>query len=475
MLFNSYIFLLFLVLVIPTYRILKGRSRTFFLLACSYFFYGYWDWRFCSLLLISTVADFLIGQRLFAATDDRLRKRFLWLSMGINLGILGFFKYFNFFVDSFEPMVQSLGGHLDFLHLNIILPVGISFYTFQTMSYTIDIYRKRIEPTRDFWSFALFVAFFPQLVAGPIERAADLLPRLEKLGLPTREQFRQGMALIVTGMFKKVMLGDTTGRLVDPIFAQSELYRSDELLFGLFLFSIQIYADFSGYSSIARGLAKLLGVELMHNFQQPYLSSNITEFWRRWHISLSSWLKDYLYISLGGNRQGTFRTHINLMTTMLLGGLWHGSNWTFVIWGGLHGTYLILHKLLLKGAKPTTHFEYQNAGQLGKYVLKVVATFLLVLLTWLFFRAEGLGQALEVLSSFVHWETGEFSGRLLKIALAFLVVTMAIDIAEYYTKKHTFLLKVPNGIRQGIMVSMALITLLYLFQAKPLPFVYFQF
>lgn len=475
MLFNSYIFLIFLAVIVPTYALLKGRSRTVFLLACSYFFYGYWDWRFCGLLLISTVADFFIGQQLFKAKSEVHRKRFLWLSMGINLGILGFFKYFNFFVDSFEPMVQSLGGHLDYLHLNIILPVGISFYTFQTMSYTIDIYRKRLEPTRNFLDFALFVAFFPQLVAGPIERAANLLPRLENLGLPTRLQFQQGMVLIVTGLFKKVMLGDTTGRLVDPIFSQPELYQSDELLFGLFLFSIQIYADFSGYSSIARGLAKLLGVELMKNFEQPYLSANITEFWRRWHISLSSWLKDYLYISLGGNRQGKFRTHINLTTTMLLGGLWHGSNWTFVIWGGLHGVYLIVHKLMLKDKKPSTGYKHEGIGPFTVYAFKVFATFMLVLFTWLFFRAASLDQALAVLSSFAHWESGEFSLRLLSIGTSFMLLTILLDVWEYRTGKHTYLLQVQPAIRQGIMVSMAVVTLLYLFQAKPLPFVYFQF
>ena len=245
----------------------------------------------------------------------------LLASLTANQGILGFFKYFNFFVDSFISMISIFTHDLDFLHLNIILPVGISFYTFQTLSYTIDIYRKKLVPTNSFLDFALFVSFFPQLVAGPIERAANLLPQISTSRKTTKEQLLDGSILIIYGLFKKVMIGDAAGRYVDHIFAHMDLYSSWELVFALFMFSIQIYADFSGYSNIARGTAKLFGFEIMKNFEQPYLSSNITEFWRRWHISLSSWLKDYLYISLGGNRRGIYQTYLNLMITMILGGL----------------------------------------------------------------------------------------------------------------------------------------------------------
>lgn len=352
MLFNSIIFFVFLGIVIPVYYMLpKKTSKHVFLVLASYFFYGYWDWRFCSLLLLSTVIDFFIAKSLQKSDDDKRRKLLLSLSLFSNLGILFFFKYFNFFIDSFKSISSDLGVELDFLHLNIILPVGISFYTFQTLSYTIDVYRKKLKPTTNFIDFALFVSFFPQLVAGPIERASNLLPQLARRNKVKVEQIKQGVVLIVTGLFRKVMIGDTSGRYVDHIFGNIEMYKSSEVIAALILFSIQIYADFSGYSKIARGTAKLLGIELMKNFEQPYLSTNITEFWRRWHISLSSWLKDYLYFSLGGNRKGKMKMYRNLMLTMLLGGLWHGASWNFVIWGGLHGVYLIIHKLILKKRK----------------------------------------------------------------------------------------------------------------------------
>ena len=390
MLFNSFIFLIFLAIVLPAYFLLPRKHKNPLLLLASYIFYGYWDWRFCLLLLLSTVADFFIGRALYQSTEPSARKRWLILSMIINLGILAFFKYFNFFADSFQTFVSPFGMQLDYLHLHIILPVGISFYTFQTMSYTIDIYRKKLQPTHSFLDFALFVAFFPQLVAGPIERATQLLPQISRLKNPTPDQVQQGLTLIVLGMFKKVMIGDACGRIVDRVFGQMEYYHSTELLMALVLFSVQIYADFSGYSSIARGVAKLLGVELMRNFEQPYLSTSITEFWRRWHISLSSWLRDYLYISLGGNRQGTNRTYINLMLTMLLGGLWHGASWNFVIWGGLHGVYLAVHKWMLGDRKVVMRPQIQGISDAVVHLSKGVATYLLVLLTWLFFSGYQL-------------------------------------------------------------------------------------
>ena len=265
------------------YYLLPTRFKKVLLLISSYSFYAYWDWRFISLLIISTSVDYLIGKKIYHSKKD-FKKTLLTLSLTVNLGILMIFKYYDFFVDSFSVIAEQFGSNLDYLHLNIILPVGISFYTFQTLSYTIDIYRQKIKPVDSFIDFAVFVAFFPQLVAGPIERAKNLLPQIKKLVNPTNNQINQGIVLIVTGLFTKVMIGDTTGRIVDQIFLNPSIYNSPELIFALILFSIQIYADFSGYSSIARGVAKLLGIELMINFQQPYLSSNITEFWRRWHI-----------------------------------------------------------------------------------------------------------------------------------------------------------------------------------------------
>ena len=476
MLFNSFIFLIFLAIVLPAYFLLPRKYKSPLLLVTSYIFYGYWDWRFCSLLLISTVADFFIGKALYQATDAQKRKGLLTLSMVINLGILAFFKYFNFFTGSFQTFISPFGMQLDYLHLNIILPVGISFYTFQTMSYTIDIYRKKLEPARSFLDFALFVSFFPQLVAGPIERATQLLPQMSRLKNPVPDQVRQGVVLIVLGLFKKVMIGDACGRIVDRVFAQMEYYNSVELLMALVLFSVQIYADFSGYSSIARGVAKLLGVELMRNFEQPYLSTNITEFWRRWHISLSSWLRDYLYISLGGNRKGVRRTYINLMITMLLGGLWHGASWNFVIWGGLHGIYLAAHKWMLGDTKVTMRPHLNRASDAAVYLSKGVATYLLVLLTWLFFRAQSFEDVTIFFDRVTAWQGSAFAWRFVKIAAAYLSMTLLLDAAEYVTKSHAFVLKIKSKpVRYGILAPMFIIVLMFMFQSEPLPFIYFQF
>ena len=457
------------------YYLLPTRFKKVLLLISSYSFYAYWDWRFISLLIISTSVDYLIGKKIYHSKKD-YKKTLLTLSLTVNLGILMIFKYYDFFVDSFSVIAEQFGSNLDYLHLNIILPVGISFYTFQTLSYTIDIYRQKIKPVDSFIDFAVFVAFFPQLVAGPIERAKNLLPQIKKLVNPTNNQINQGIVLIVTGLFTKVMIGDTTGRIVDQIFLNPSIYNSPELIFALILFSIQIYADFSGYSSIARGVAKLLGIELMINFQQPYLSSNITEFWRRWHISLSSWLKDYLYISLGGNRKGKKRTYINLMLTMLLGGLWHGASWNFVIWGGLHGIYLALHKLILGKRKAVQEYKFDNFKGLLIYLSKTIFTFILVLFAWLFFRASDFETILIFYTKMVHWEVGIYSYRLFTIALSFISITVLLDLAMYISKTHSYILLIKNkSISYAILFSLFSVTILYMFISDPLPFVYFQF
>ena len=477
MLFNSFIFLIFLGVVLPIFYLLPRKEhKNLFLLLVSYFFYGYWDWRFCFLLAISTIADFAIGRAIHRSDETRRRKLLLLTSLSINLGILGFFKYFNFFIDSFETAFSIFGANFDFLHLNIILPVGISFYTFQTLSYTLDIYRRKLKPSSNFIDFALFVAFFPQLVAGPIERARHLLPQLSVRLHPTREQVSEGVVLIITGLFMKVMIGDAGGRIADHIFTNPEYYSSLEFLCALLIFSVQIYADFSGYSNIARGTAKLLGVDLMRNFAQPYLSANISEFWRRWHISLSSWLRDYLYISLGGNRKGRGRTFINLMLTMLLGGLWHGANWTFVIWGALHGTYLVIHKLILGDRKPQIHYTYAGVPGFLNYFVKALLTYILVLLTWLFFRAENLQQVALFFQMMAEFTTGDYAVRIITITSTFMIVTLIYDILQYRFDSDVFLLKLRSrALTTGILGGLFLTTLLYMFVEEPLPFVYFQF
>jgi alginate O-acetyltransferase complex protein AlgI len=475
MLFNSFIFLLFLGIVLPVHRILPWRYRNLFLVAASYFFYGYWDWRFLFLILASTALDFFVGSAIYGTVNQHRRKLLLLFSVAGNLSILGFFKYYNFFVDSFVDLASIFGFHPDFVHLNIILPVGISFYTFQTMSYTIDIYRKKFAPTRSFVDFALFVAFFPQLVSGPIERAAHLLPQIEKRPVATKQDFDQGFALMTTGFFKKVMIGDTCGRIVDQVFADPKLFSSPVLLMGLMLFAVQIYADFSGYTNIARGTARFFGIDVMVNFNQPYLSPNITELWRRWHISLMRWMRDYVYISLGGNRKGAARTYLNIMVTWMLVGLWHGATWTFVVWGALQGFLLCVHRLMLRGGKVRTGFGFGGAGVLPIYVLKAAGTHLLFLVGLVFFRIHSFDSAWYTLKKLVMWEHGDFTGRVIVVIATYYFVTIALDLIEYWTKDHAYMVKVNPAYRNGVYAATFLVTLIYMFQAPVYPFVYFQF
>jgi D-alanyl-lipoteichoic acid acyltransferase DltB (MBOAT superfamily) len=380
MLFNSWQFFVFLAVVLALYYSLETLPQNRMLLVASYFFYGWWDWRFTSLLMISTIFDFHISIAINGATDQRRRKLLLLVSILVNFGMLGFFKYFNFFIDSAAHVIQWFGLQPHLPTLRIILPAGISFYTFQTMNYVIDVYKRKMKPTNDFLTYALFVSYFPHLVAGPIIRAEVLLPQLLRKRIVTNEHLNTGGALILIGLFKKVVIADVLSPDVEPVFAAPHAFSSLLLLNGLYYFSLQIYCDFSGYTDIARGVSRLLGIELPENFNQPYLSRNITEFWRRWHISLSTWLRDYLYIPLGGNRRGRARTYLNLFITMLLGGLWHGARWTFVAWGFLHGVYLAAHKFYLELRSPA---ESARSNWLLN-VAKVFVAFHLVALTWIF-------------------------------------------------------------------------------------------
>jgi len=468
MLFNSFIFLIFFILILPIDHLLKKKNvtRNVFLLVTSYFFYGFWDWRFTFLLLISTLIDFFIAQKIYTTLNKNKKKIYLTISLISNLGILGFFKYFNFFTESFSEMLSLWGYKPDFIHLNIILPVGISFYTFQTLSYTLDIYNNKLKPTKSLINFALFVAFFPQLVAGPIERAKNLLPQIENRKKIDKYALHEAIYLITSGYFKKVLIGDTSGKFVDRIFAYPQYYSSYELLMGTILFSIQIYADFSGYSEIARGVAKLLGIDLKINFKQPYLSTNITEFWRKWHISLSSWLKDYLYIPLGGNKKGKNRTSINLFITMLIGGLWHGANWTFIIWGAVHGFYLLIHKKIKKGKKIGTQ-------TLIIKIIKILITYILVLFSWLFFRAESFDSAIMIIKKIFTFE-GILYTKIIIITSTYLFFSFFLDILEK-KEMNLKLLNKARPFRWGVYAAIWTMVLLYMYQGKPSPFVYFQF
>ncbi len=474
MLFNTPKFLVFLGLLVLLFVLSPKRFKAPLLLLASYVFYGFWDWRFTFLLAWSTIIDFYCGRKIYEASDLFSKKRLLILSIVNNLLILGFFKYYNFFLDSFVALLSASGLTTNFQTLNIILPVGISFYTFQTMSYTIDIYRGELKPTNRFMDFALFVAFFPQLVAGPIERAANMLPQIEQLKPANWEEIKKGAALVFMGFIKKVLISDNIAKLVDQYFQNYASSDSIYIFTGLILFSFQIYMDFSGYSDIARGISKWLGIDLMKNFNQPYFSTNITEFWRRWHISLSTWLKDYLYIPLGGNRGGRYKTYFNLMATMVLGGLWHGASWNFILWGFLHGLYLMLHKMYLELFKLKAAFEIKKWGFVT--LLKMVTVYLLVLITWLPFRSSSINETFSIFKKIVFWQGDINTNQLLYIGLMAFVLVL-LDLPAYLTKKHTFILNLPKWMLASIVVAglMSIAFFMYININEERPFIYFQF
>jgi D-alanyl-lipoteichoic acid acyltransferase DltB (MBOAT superfamily) len=397
MLFNSWIFPPFLALVLILYRVLPHRGQNLMLLGASWLFYGWWDWRFLSLLLVSTTVDFVIARAMHAAESPARRRRLLQASLAFNLGLLGFFKYFNFFADSASALLTGLGlpglaGRLD-----IVLPVGISFYTFQEISYVVDVYRGTMKPAARWLDYALYVAFFPHLVAGPIQRT-DLLPQIENPRTVTSLQVREGAWLVLTGLFKKMVIADSLAEIVDGIFARdASALHGPDVLVAVYGFAYQIYCDFSGYSDIARGVAKWLGVELMVNFNRPYLAHNPSEFWTRWHISLSTWLRDYLYIPLGGNRGTRWQTCRNLLVTMVLGGLWHGAAWTFVLWGLYHGLLLVGHRLLF-GNRRAPEAPARLAGLVSRILMFQAACY-----GWLLFRAASVGQVVAMTQALGRW------------------------------------------------------------------------
>ncbi len=392
MLFNSIEFLCFLPIVFGLYWfVLKDslRGQNALIVLASYVFYGAWDVRFLSLIILSSVVDFFLGKAIHDTNDKRRRKLYLIMSLSVNLGLLGFFKYYGFFVDSFVDLLNGLGFQAHRSTLNIILPVGISFYTFQTLSYTIDIYRKQLKPTRDPVAFFAFVAFFPQLVAGPIERASNLLPQFLKNRNFDEKYAISGLRIMLWGFFKKVVIADRLAEYVDIVYSTPGEFQGLSFIIATFFFALQIYCDFSGYSDIAIGVARLFGFDLMTNFRTPYFATSLREFWQRWHISLSTWFRDYVYIPLGGNRVGEARKIFNLMVTFLVSGLWHGANWTFVIWGGIHGMILSFETLFRK-SKPFAFVPN---------IIKGVFIFTVVCLAWIFFRANNVSDAFLIFNN----------------------------------------------------------------------------
>ncbi|HPF97818.1 MAG: MBOAT family O-acyltransferase [Flavobacteriaceae bacterium] len=395
MTFNSLAFAIFLPIVFILYWfVFKNlKKQNVLILVASYIFYGLWDWRFLFLILASTAVDYLVGIAIFNnKDDDRKRKLFLWLSVIFNVGLLGFFKYYNFFADSFVDMVGLFGYDIKSTWtLNIILPVGISFYTFQTMSYSLDVYYKRLEPTKDFLLFATYVAFFPQLVAGPIERASNLLPQIAQKRVFKYEQASEGLKLILWGLFKKMVIADGLAPMVDDIFNNYGTYPASTLILGVTLFSFQVYGDFSGYSDIAIGTSKLLGIELMSNFKFPNFSRNVAEYWQRWHVSLSTWFRHYVYIPLGGSRVSKLKSIRNICIIFLVSGFWHGANWTFIFWGGFHAlayipVFLMNRNTIYKDSVVGENTLFPTFKELGQLIL----TFGIVTFSRIFFRSNSI-------------------------------------------------------------------------------------
>ena len=403
MLFNSPEFLLFLPIVFGLYWFVVQRdlkAQNVLLLVASYIFYGWWDWRFLGLIAFSTVVDYFVGIRVAEAPEKHIKKRWMAVSLLVNLGLLAYFKYANFFIESWVDAWAMMGVTMYASSLQVILPVGISFYTFQTLSYSIDIYRGTLKPTHSLINFAAFVSFFPQLVAGPIERASRLLPQMENKREFKYEEGVAGLRLILWGMFKKVVVADTCAIYANEIFANYTEYSGPTLMLGAVYFAFQIYGDFSGYSDIAIGTAKLFGIQLMTNFKTPYFSRDLAEFWRRWHISLSTWFRDYLYIPLGGSRVGKWKAVRNVFIIFLVSGFWHGANWTFIVWGGIHACLFL--PLLLRGTNRRYTSETIGEGRwlpTGRELLGMAWTFTMVCIAWVFFRAESVGEAMEYLGS----------------------------------------------------------------------------
>ena len=478
MLFNSFNFAIFLPIVFILYWFLTDKNlslQNILLLAASYYFYACWDYRFLFLLLFSTALDYYTGIRMFEASKPRSKKFWFWLSISINLGFLAIFKYYDFFVLSFADALSQVGIQAHVPTLNIILPVGISFYTFHGLSYVIDIYKNRIEPVRNAVEYAVFVSFFPLLVAGPIERATHLLPQIQRKRNFNYQQAVDGLRQILWGLFKKVVIADNCAEYANTIFNNYTNYSGSTLVIGALLFTFQIYCDFSGYSDIALGTARLFGIELLRNFAFPYFSRDIAEFWRRWHISLSNWFRDYLYIPLGGSKGGTWMKIRNTFIIFLVSGFWHGANWTFIIWGLLNAIYFL--PLLLTN-RNRTHIETVAQGKLlptWKELFHMGLTFALVVFAWIFFRAENVTHAFHYISTI-------FSPSLFKqptvFPFAIVVLIILFMIIEWIGREEQYAIaKLGHNWYRPIRWAFyyVIITVTFFYMGQEQQFIYFQF
>ena len=493
MVFNSYTFVVFFAIILALYNLpITWKSKKIILLLGSYLFYAAWNPPFILLLWLSTLVDFFVGRALYTQENKHKKKLLLVISLIGNLGMLCFFKYGGFLLDNFVLLTHSLGINFHPAKPNIILPAGISFYTFTTLCYTIDMYRKESKPVKSFLDFSLFVTFFPHLVAGPIVRPPQLVPQFETPRKTTRQQFMQGLLLLTLGLFMKVVLADSfLSSPADTVFNSAQILPTLDAWMGVLAFSGQIFFDFAGYSTCAIGVAACLGFVLPENFKYPYAAIGFSDFWRRWHITLSTWLRDYLYIPLGGNRKGYFRTYINLMITMLLGGLWHGANWTFVVWGALHGLYLTIEKWVQdmrskNSSSPTLAGEgyVQNSLTQGLSIqkiipagfLKALLTFFLVNVTWVFFRSPDFSSAWRLLKSmFTRVPNG--TALLSSVNILSITVIITFMLICHWKMRNTRVLDVVSKIPAWVLgIGWAMmIILLVLSQESSGSFIYFQF
>ncbi len=478
MFFNSYSFALFFPVVFVLYWFLTNRklaTQNFLLLVASYFFYACWDYRFLFLLIFSTLLDYFTGLKMYRAENKNSKKFWFWLSVGINLGFLGVFKYYNFFEKSLADALAQAGIHTDFYTLKIILPVGISFYTFHGLSYVIDIYKDRIKPVTNFIEYSVFVSFFPLLVAGPIERATHLLPQIQKPRVFEYNKAVDGLKQVLWGLFKKMVIADNCAAYANIIFNDSASYSGSTHLMGVLFFTFQIYCDFSGYSDIALGIARILGFELLKNFSYPYFSRDIAEFWRRWHISLSSWFRDYLYIPLGGSRGGRAKNIRNLFIIFIVSGFWHGANWTFLIWGALNALYFLPLLLLDRNR---TNLDVVAQGRVLPTLpelMNMLTTFCLTAFAWIFFRSESVASAfsyIKILFSRTLFSMPQIlPNRLLLFLVGFIII-------EWMGREENYALASfgnnwPRPVRWGF--RLALVFCIYFWSGSSQQFIYFQF
>ncbi len=483
MLFNSLDFAIFLPIVFVLYWFVTNNNlklQNALIVVASYTFYGWWDWRFLSLILFSTFVDYLVGLRLKTENNSSHRKLLLWISIFVNLGFLGFFKYYNFFLDNFVTAFTFFGSNIKPNTLNIILPVGISFYTFQTLSYTIDVYKRKLEPTKDFISFAAFVSFFPQLVAGPIERATHLLPQFYTKRTFDYDKAVDGLRQILWGLFKKVVIADNAAAFANQVFNNSADMNGSSLLLGAIFFTFQIYGDFSGYSDIAIGTSRLFGFDLMRNFAFPYFSRDIAEFWRRWHISLSTWFRDYVYIPLGGSRGGTWMKVRNTFIIFIVSGFWHGANWTFIVWGALNAAYF-LPLLLTKNNRRNLDIVAQ--GKLLpsiKDLLQMGLTFGLTVFAWIFFRAENISHAFNYIGSIFSSSIFAYPNiGLPKLYFIQVIIVMLIfSCIEWIGRENNYAIEKLGLVWYSptrLMFYFGLVLLIFMFWGPDQQFIYFQF